>query len=93
MSSSNEKSLQIFIAKLNPRVSVKDLEYSFSKYGNIKNILMKTGYAFIEYENCKEVEEAVRHMDGKTLEGQKIVVEQASKPINNRREEKRKKTE
>ena len=76
---SKEKNLQIFIAKLNPRVREKDLEYNFSKYGNIKHILIKSGYAFIEYDNYRDAERAVRHMDGKSLEGQRIVVEHASK--------------
>ena len=76
---SKEKNLQIFIAKLNPRVREKDLDYSFSKYGNIKHMLIKSGYAFIEYDNYKDAERSVRHMDGKILEGQKIVVEHASK--------------
>jgi arginine/serine-rich splicing factor 4/5/6 len=76
---SKERNLQIFIAKLNPRVREKDLEHSFSKYGSIKHILIKSGYAFIEYDNYKDAERAVRHMDGKTLEGQRIVVEHASK--------------
>lgn len=77
--SSKERNLQIFIAKLNPRVREKDLDRLFSKYGNIKNILIKSGYAFIEYDNYKDAEDAVRHMDGKTIEGQRIVVEHASK--------------
>ena len=85
---SREKNLQIFIAKLNPRVREKDLEYNFSKYGNIKHILIKSGYAFIEYDNYKDADRAVRHMDGKTLEGQKIVVEHASNIINNNRRKK-----
>ena len=87
--SSKEKNLQIFIAKLNPRVREKDLDRLFSKYGNIKNILIKSGYAFIEYDNYKDAEDAVRHMDGKTIEGQRIVVEHASKLILNYTEGKR----
>ena len=38
---------QIFVAKLSSRVREKDLEREFTKYGQIKNILLKTGYAFI----------------------------------------------
>ena len=79
--SSKERNLQIFIAKLNPRVRERDLEKQFSKYGNIRNILMKSGYAFIEYDNYKDAEDAVKHMDGKTIENQRIVVEHASKPL------------
>ena len=75
----SSKNNQIFIAKLSPKVREKDLEQNFSKYGKINNILLKVGYAFIEYDSYKDAEEAVGKMDGKTMEGQKIVVEHASK--------------
>jgi hypothetical protein len=42
-----EKNPQIFIAKLDSRVTVKDLEYKFGKVGDIKNIRMRKGYAFL----------------------------------------------
>ncbi len=38
---------QIFIAKLHPRVTSQDLKYKFSKIGNIRDIRLKAGYAFI----------------------------------------------
>jgi hypothetical protein len=38
---------QIFIAKLSQRVSEKDLSSKFSKYGDIKNIQLRKGFAFI----------------------------------------------
>jgi arginine/serine-rich splicing factor 4/5/6 len=40
---------------------------------------MKRGYAFIEYEDYKDAEDAIKEMDGKRIEGQRIVVQQASK--------------
>ena len=42
---------QIFIAKLHPRVTNQDLKYKFSKCGNIKDIRVKPGYAFIVRKN------------------------------------------
>jgi len=38
---------QIFIAKLHPRVTSQDLKYKFSKIGSIRDIRLKSGYAFI----------------------------------------------
>jgi RNA recognition motif-containing protein len=43
MSDSN----QIFIAKLSQRVTEKDLSSKFSKYGDIKAIQLRRGFAFI----------------------------------------------
>ena len=50
----SKKNPQIFVAKLSSRVREKDLEHQFSKYGPIKNILLKTGYAFIVFYIIKD---------------------------------------
>jgi arginine/serine-rich splicing factor 4/5/6 len=48
------KNTQVFIAKLSS-IREKDLDYEFRRFGNIKNIQLKRGYAFIEYEDYKDV--------------------------------------
>lgn len=75
---SREKNPQIFIAKLSSNVREKDLEYEFRRYGTIKNVELKRGYAFIEYENYKDADEAIRDMDGRKFEGNRIVVQLSS---------------
>ncbi len=80
---SRERNPQIFVAKLPSGIREKDLEYEFRRYGTIKNIQLKRGYAFIEYEDYKDAEDAIKEMDGKRLEGQRIVVQQASNTIIN----------
>jgi arginine/serine-rich splicing factor 4/5/6 len=76
---SREKNTQVFVAKLSNDVREKDLDYEFRKFGTIKNIQLKRGYAFIEYEDYKDAEDAIKEMDGKKLEGQRIVVQHARK--------------
>jgi hypothetical protein len=43
----SENNTQIFIAKLSQQVTERDLESKFSKYGDIKNIQLRRGFAFI----------------------------------------------
>jgi arginine/serine-rich splicing factor 4/5/6 len=76
---SKEKNPQIFVAKLSTSVREKDLDYEFRRFGTIKNIQLKRGYSFIEYEDYKDAEEAIKEMDGRKFEGQRIVVQHASK--------------
>lgn len=78
---SKERNPQIFIAKLSSYVREKDLEYEFRRYGTIKNVELKRGFAFIEYESHKDAEEAIRDMDGRKFEGNRIVVQLSSKKI------------
>ena len=78
---SREKNPQIFVAKLSSNIREKDIDYEFRRFGSIKNIQVKRGYAFIEYEDYKDAEDAVKEMDGRRFEGQKIVVQSASNYI------------
>jgi RNA recognition motif-containing protein len=78
---SREKNTQVFVAKLSTGVREKDLDYEFRKFGTINSIQMKRGYAFIEFEDFKDAEDAIKEMDGKKLEGQRIVVQHASKML------------
>jgi hypothetical protein len=80
---SKEKNPQIFIAKLSADVREKDLDYEFRRFGTIRNIQLKRGYAFIEYDDYKDAEDAIKEMDGRKFEGCRIVVQQASKIIFN----------
>jgi len=78
---SKDRNTQIFIAKLASGIREKDLEYEFRKFGTIKNIQLKRGYAFIEYEDHKDAEDAIKEMDGRRIDGQRVVVQMASKNI------------
>ena len=80
---SKEKNPQIFIAKLSSSVREKDLDYEFRRFGTIRSIQLKRGYAFIEYDDYKDAQEAIAEMDGKKFEGQRIAVQSASKIISN----------
>jgi hypothetical protein len=59
---------QIFIAKLHPRVTSQDLKYKFSKIGNIRDIRLKSGYAFI-----------VKTLNFRTMNLQKMHLERLKK--------------
>ena len=70
---------KIFITKLSPQVSEKDIEKEFKVFGEIKKINLKRGYAFVEYYNKEDAKEAIRKLDNKKLFGQqqRVVVEEA----------------
>jgi arginine/serine-rich splicing factor 4/5/6 len=72
---SRDKNSQIFIAKLSSSVRERDLEDEFKRYGHIKNTELKRGYAFIEYEDYRDADEAIKDMDGRKFEGNRIVVQ------------------
>lgn len=70
-----DRNPQIYISKLSSTVREKDLYDRFDKYGDIRKVQLKTGYAFIEYYNYRDAEYAVDRMDGRTFEGHRIIVQ------------------
>ena len=70
---------KIFITKLSPQVTERDIEKEFSDFGDIKKINLKRGFAFVEYYNKDDAKEAIRKLHNKKLFGQqkRVVVEEA----------------
>ena len=70
---------KIFITKLSPQVSERDIEKEFKEYGQIKKINLKRGFAFVEYYNKEDAKEAIKKLHNKKLFGQqkRVVVEEA----------------
>ncbi|XP_061035674.1 RNA-binding motif protein, X chromosome-like [Eubalaena glacialis] len=79
---------KLFIGGLHADTRENSLEVVFGKYGRITEvILMKAretnksrGFAFITFENPADAKEAAKDMNGKSLDGKAIKVEQAKKP-------------
>uniref|UniRef100_A0A8D3E8S9 RNA binding motif protein X-linked n=1 Tax=Scophthalmus maximus TaxID=52904 RepID=A0A8D3E8S9_SCOMX len=79
---------KLFIGGLNTETTEKALDQYFSKYGRIVEvILMKDretnksrGFAFVTFESPADAKDAAREMNGKSLDGKPIKVEQATKP-------------
>lgn len=72
MSSSRRR---LYVGKLSYRTRERDLEDLFSKYGKIINCDLKHGYAFVEFDDDRDADDAVRGMDGVEVDGANIVVE------------------
>ena len=70
---------KIFITKLSPQVTERDIEKEFSDFGDIKKINLKRGFAFVEYYSKDDAKEAIRKLHNKKLFGQqkRVVVEEA----------------
>ena len=95
-SSSSEKKQKsgipkIFITKLSFRVTKRDLEREFGRFGKIRNLELKKGYAFIEYYNKSDAKEAMKELNNQKLFGQqkRIVIEEAKGRSREKRRENR----
>ncbi|XP_070572281.1 serine/arginine-rich splicing factor 1B-like [Ptychodera flava] len=70
---------RIYVGNLPPDIRVKDIEDIFYKYGNILDIDLKNRrgppFSFVEFEDKRDAEDAVRGRDGYDYDGYKLRVE------------------
>ena len=83
---------KIFVTKLSYRDTKRDLEREFGRFGDIRNLKIKKGYAFIEYYNKDDAKDAIRELNNQKLFGQqkRIYIEEAKGSRRERERERRK---
>lgn len=76
-----DRDCRVFVGNLPPDARQKDIEDVFSKYGKIGYIDIKTRpvrgppFAFLDYDDPRDAEDAIRGRDGYTLDGYRLRVE------------------
>eukprot|EP01111_Echinosteliopsis_oligospora_P005038 TRINITY_DN181_c0_g1_i2.p2 TRINITY_DN181_c0_g1~~TRINITY_DN181_c0_g1_i2.p2 ORF type:complete len:134 (-),score=23.89 TRINITY_DN181_c0_g1_i2:526-873(-) len=68
---------QLFIGRLPRDCRAADLEDHFKKCGKIIRCDVKSGFGFIEFDDQRDAEDAIRDLDGSEFEGGRIIVEWA----------------
>nr|XP_005990828.1 PREDICTED: serine/arginine-rich splicing factor 5-like isoform X2 [Latimeria chalumnae] len=68
---------RIFIGRLNPSAREKDVERFFKGYGKVRDIDLKRGFGFVEFEDPRDADDAVYELDGKELCNERVTIEHA----------------
>ncbi|XP_013773353.1 probable splicing factor, arginine/serine-rich 6 isoform X1 [Limulus polyphemus] len=75
---------QLFVGRLPLDVRERDIERIFEKYGKLLRCDVKYGtgmaYAFVDYDDRRDAEDAIRYENGREMRGQSMVVEWARGP-------------
>ncbi|KAG8235612.1 hypothetical protein J437_LFUL014657 [Ladona fulva] len=72
---------KVYVGELGSGASKQELEESFSYYGPLRNVWVARnppGFAFVEYEDPRDAEDAVRGLDGRTICGRRVRVEMST---------------
>ncbi|EDL81406.1 splicing factor, arginine/serine-rich 5, isoform CRA_e, partial [Rattus norvegicus] len=65
---------RVFIGRLNPAAREKDVERFFKGYGRIRDIDLKRGFGFVEFEDPRDADDAVYELDGKELCSESVLM-------------------
>lgn len=68
---------RVFVGRLNYDVRERDMERFFRGYGRIEDIVLKNGFGFVDFDDYRDAEDAVRELNGKKLMGERVTVELA----------------
>jgi arginine/serine-rich splicing factor 7 len=69
---------QIFVTKLPRDTTRDDLKDWFRRYGKIREVTLKRGYAFLEFYDRHDASDAIDKMNGERIDGNRLVVEKVS---------------
>ncbi|XP_063240686.1 RNA-binding protein 1-like isoform X1 [Bacillus rossius redtenbacheri] len=74
-------SCKVYVGNLGSSASKHEIESAFSKYGPLRNVWVARnppGFAFVEFEDPRDAEDAVRGLDGTRMCGTRVRVEMSS---------------
>ncbi|XP_021952767.1 RNA-binding protein 1 isoform X2 [Folsomia candida] len=79
---------KVYVGNLGNNASKTELEAIFSHYGPLKNVWVARnppGFAFIEFQDPRDAEDAVRNLDGTRIGGCRVRVEMSTGRSRDRR--------
>ena len=66
---------RVFLGGLSNRATNSDVERFFKGFGKIRDINLKQGYGFVEFEDGRDADDAVYEMNNQNLCGSRVTVE------------------
>jgi RNA recognition motif-containing protein len=66
---------RVYIGKISQDIREGDLESEFKRFGRLQKLDMKNGFAFAEYEDARDADDAVRDMDGRDVSAYVYIVQ------------------
>ncbi|NP_001079543.1 serine/arginine-rich splicing factor 5 alpha L homeolog [Xenopus laevis] len=68
---------RVFIGRLSPHARERDVEKFFKGYGRIREINLKNGFGFVEFDDHRDADDAVYELNGKVLCSERVTIEHA----------------
>jgi len=72
---SNSDGCRVYLGRIPLDIKEREIEKFFKNYGPVKNVNIKTGFAFLEFDDKRDAEDAAYDLDGKEFLGGRVAVE------------------
>lgn len=60
---------RVYVGRLPFEARERDVERFFKGYGNLVDIIVKRGFAFVEFRDRRDADDAVHDLNGRSLMG------------------------
>ncbi|KAH3846483.1 hypothetical protein DPMN_088784 [Dreissena polymorpha] len=68
---------RVYVGHVSNNARERDVEKFFKGYGKIRDIMLKNGYCFVEFDDDRDADDAVYELNGKELCGERVSIEHA----------------
>ncbi|KAM7450495.1 hypothetical protein ABFA07_001796 [Porites harrisoni] len=68
---------RVFIGRLSMSARESDVEKFLRGYGKVRDISLKRGYGFVEFDDYRDADDAIADLNGKELLGESVALELA----------------
>jgi arginine/serine-rich splicing factor 7 len=78
---SKDHSTRVYVGNLGSSGDKSELQREFSKFGHVRDVWVARnppGFAFVEFEDYRDAEDAVKELDGRRVCGVRVRVEVSS---------------
>jgi arginine/serine-rich splicing factor 4/5/6 len=62
---------RVYMGGISYRARERDIEHFFGKFGKIREISLKSGFCFIDFDDYRDADDAVYELNGKSFMGTK----------------------
>ncbi|KAF5475969.1 hypothetical protein F2P56_007721, partial [Juglans regia] len=66
---------RLYVGRLSSRTRSRDLERLFSRYGRVRDVDMKRDFAFVEFSDPRDADDAQYSLNDRDFDGSRIIVE------------------
>ncbi|RZC83523.1 hypothetical protein C5167_046309 [Papaver somniferum] len=66
---------RLYVGHLSSRTRSRDLDDLFGRYGRVRDVDMKHDFAFVEFSDPRDADDARYSLNGREFDGSRIVVE------------------